>query len=289
MLMDISSNERIADRLSMPHSPRWYRDRLWVLESGRGSLSIVDLQTGQLTDVACLPGFTRGLDFYGNLAFIGLSQVRESAIFSGIEIAKQAERFCGVWVVDIVTGQVVALLRFEAAVQEIFAVLVLPGMTFPEVLTDDRPVLGRSYVLPDAAMADVVTLQAEDIDQLPTIQFERGFAQATAGDFEAAIVAYRTCLDLDPNHLDARYHLASALAQLDRPTDAIAELKHVIQNDPNHIAALWQLSEQYIKLDHYDRAQRYRDRILAIDPDALSPESPPEVLPDTTGAPQSKP
>jgi tetratricopeptide (TPR) repeat protein len=79
------------------------------------------------------------------------------------------------------------------------------------------------------------------------------------------------------------------LAQLDRPTDAIAELKHVIQNDPNHIAALWQLSEQYIKLDHYDRAQRYRDRILAIDPDALSPESPPEVLPDTTGSSQSKP
>ncbi|TAF54497.1 MAG: TIGR03032 family protein [Oscillatoriales cyanobacterium] len=289
LLMDITNNEPIADRLSMPHSPRWYRDRLWVLESGRGSLSTVDLKTGQLTDVACLPGFTRGLDFYGNLAFIGLSQVRESAIFSGIEIAKQAERFCGVWVVDILTGQVVALLRFEMAVQEIFAVLVLPGMTFPEVLTDDRSVLGRSYVLPDAAMADVVTLQAEDIDQLPTIQFERGCAQASAGDFEAAIAAYRTCLDLDPNHLDARYHLALALAQIDQPVASIAELQRVIHNDPNHIAALWQLGEQYIKLDNYDQAQLYRDRILAIDPEGLSPEPLPETTPNPSSTPPPNP
>jgi uncharacterized protein (TIGR03032 family) len=277
MLMDITNNERIADRLSMPHSPRWYRDRLWVLESGRGSLSTVDLKTGKLTDVARLPGFTRGIDFYGNFAFIGLSQVRESAIFSGIEIAKQADRFCGVWVVDIVTGQVVALLRFEAAVREVFAVLVLPGMTFPEVLTDDRPLIGRSYVLPDAAMADVVTLQSEDLDQFPAIQFDRGLAHATAGDFAAAIVAYRTCLDLDPNHLDARYHLALTFAQLDRPMESIAELNRVIHNDPNHINALWQLGEQYVSLGDYDRAQIYRDRVLEIDPDCLSPDSISEV------------
>lgn len=32
--------------------------------------------------VARLPGFTRGLDFCGPYPFIGLSQVRESAIFS---------------------------------------------------------------------------------------------------------------------------------------------------------------------------------------------------------------
>ncbi|NJN63393.1 MAG: TIGR03032 family protein [Coleofasciculaceae cyanobacterium RL_1_1] len=276
MVMDISNNERIADRLSMPHSPRWYRDRLWVLESGRGSLSTVDLHTGKLTDIACLPGFTRGLDFYGNFAFIGLSQVRESAIFSGIEIAKQAERFCGVWVVDIVTGQVVALLRFEAVVQEVFAVVVLPGMTFPEVLTDDRALLGRSYVLPDEAMADVVALQAADLDRLPAIQFDRGVAHAAAGDVDAAIAAYRICLDLDPNHLDARYHLALALAQLDRPLESIAELNRVIHNDPNHIEALWQLGEQYVRLGNYDQAQIYRDLILAIDPDGLSPEPIPD-------------
>ena len=44
------------------------------------------------------PAILQGLDFCGPLAFIGLSQVRESAIFSGIAIAERplAERCCGV-------------------------------------------------------------------------------------------------------------------------------------------------------------------------------------------------
>ena len=56
--------------------------------------------------LAELPGFTRGLDFCGPLAFIGLSQVRETAVFSGIPIAERPleERACGVWVVDIADG-----------------------------------------------------------------------------------------------------------------------------------------------------------------------------------------
>ena len=65
-----------------------------------------------------MPGFTRGLDFAGNLAFVGLSQVRETAVFSGIPITERLsaeERTCGVCVVDLATGRVVALLRFERA------------------------------------------------------------------------------------------------------------------------------------------------------------------------------
>ena len=38
---------------------------------------------------------------------------------------------CGVWVVDMRTGQTVAFLRFEAGVQEVFAVQVLPGRALP--------------------------------------------------------------------------------------------------------------------------------------------------------------
>ena len=36
------------------------------------------------------------------------------------------------WVVHIETGETVGFLRFEAGVQEIFAVQVLPGIRFPE-------------------------------------------------------------------------------------------------------------------------------------------------------------
>jgi uncharacterized protein (TIGR03032 family) len=160
VLMDVPSGEPIARGLSMPHSPRWYRDRLWVLESGAGSLSIVDEVSGRLEHLALLPGFTRGLDFVGPFAFIGLSQVRETAVFSGIPITERLpveQRACGMWVVDIRDGRTIAFLRFEAGVQEVFAVQVLQGIRYPEILPEGihDDVLSDAYVLPTEALADV--------------------------------------------------------------------------------------------------------------------------------------
>jgi uncharacterized protein (TIGR03032 family) len=129
-----------------------------VLESGAGSLAVVDLNTGRLDTVALVPGFTRGLDFVGPFALVGLSQVRESALFSGIPITDRLaveERKCGVWVVDTRSGQTIAFLRFEAGVQEIFAVQALPGWRYPDVLTEDQPAVASSFMLPDEALADV--------------------------------------------------------------------------------------------------------------------------------------
>jgi uncharacterized protein (TIGR03032 family) len=155
-LLDVDTGETILGGLSMPHSPRWHDGRLWVLESGDGGLAVVDPEAGRRETLARLPGFTRGLDFFGPYAFVGLSQVRETATFSGIPITERLkERTCGVWVVDLRDGRTAAFLRFEAAVQEIFAVLVLPGLRFPEVLNDNEEVLGNSFVLPDEALADV--------------------------------------------------------------------------------------------------------------------------------------
>jgi uncharacterized protein (TIGR03032 family) len=133
----------------MPHSPRWYGGKLWVLESGSGSLGIVDQGTGKYEIVAKMPGFTRGLAFCGRFAFVGLSQVRETAVFSGLEITEKLERNCGVWVIDLTTGQIVAFVRFEYAMQEIFAVEVMQGMRFPDLVNDDVKVLADSFVLPE--------------------------------------------------------------------------------------------------------------------------------------------
>src|SRR5262249_3869497 len=129
-----------------------------VCEWGAGTIGFVDERTGRYQPIAEVPGFTRGLDFAGNLAFVGLSQVRESAVFSGIPITerlKEEERTCGVCVVDLTSGQVVALLRFDTAVQELFAVTVLHGRRWPELVNQDAALLEHSFVVPDAALADV--------------------------------------------------------------------------------------------------------------------------------------
>jgi len=166
ILMDVPSNEVLLRGLSMPHSPRWYRDRLWILESGKGSLAWVDLEQKQVHTVALLPGFTRGISFIGSLAFIGLSQVRETATFSGLPLTERLEeRTCGVWVVNIDSGQVVGFVRFEEGVQEIFAVQALNGIRFPELVPWNDPKTFNSYVLPDDALRDVVQPPAGDSPQ----------------------------------------------------------------------------------------------------------------------------
>jgi uncharacterized protein (TIGR03032 family) len=150
ILIEIETGEILVRGLSMPHSPRWYDGRLWVLESGTGGIGFIDPATYRYERIAELPGFTRGLDFVGNFAFVGLSQVRESAVFSGIPIAERplAERSCGVWVVDLRSGTTVALVQFEDALQEIFAVQMLSNRRFPELVNDDRSLIADTFVLP---------------------------------------------------------------------------------------------------------------------------------------------
>jgi uncharacterized protein (TIGR03032 family) len=156
LLMDLATGQTLVTGLSMPHSPRWYRDRLWLLESGTGTLGYVDESAGRYVPVVELPGFTRGLDFLGPLAFVGLSQVRESATFGGLPITERSgDRQSGVWVVNIETGRIVAFVRFEDALQEIFAVVMLPGRRFPDVISEDEALLSSSYVLPDDALGEV--------------------------------------------------------------------------------------------------------------------------------------
>jgi uncharacterized protein (TIGR03032 family) len=156
ILLDITDNRIIATGLSMPHSPRWYQDKLWVLESGYGHLSTIDPASGKKTVVAEMPGFTRGITFIDDFAFVGLSQVRESATFNNLPLLeRQEERACGVWVINIQTGNTIGFLKFDGIVQEIFAVQVIPNCRYPALLADDNPLVDSTYVLPDKALAEL--------------------------------------------------------------------------------------------------------------------------------------
>ena len=160
ILMDVASGEVLTRGLSMPHSPRWYGGRLWVCESGTGTFGFVDPNTGKYESIAAVPGFTRGLDFAGRFAFVGLSQVRDSAVFSGIAITERLadhERACGVCVIDLTTGQPVALLKFVSGVEEVFAVTVLPGRRYPDLINDDEQLLENSFVVPTGCLGEVAT------------------------------------------------------------------------------------------------------------------------------------
>jgi uncharacterized protein (TIGR03032 family) len=162
VLVDVRTGDVVLRELSMPHSPRVHGGHLWVLESGEGTLAVVDPKARTRRAIASLPGFTRGLAFAGPIAFVGLSKVRESAVFSGIPLVERiAERVCGVWAVNVESGETLGFVRFEEGVEEIFSVQVLPSR-FPEILEWGDPRMSDSYVVPDAALADVPKPPSEE-------------------------------------------------------------------------------------------------------------------------------
>ena len=91
VLLEMPSG-RYACGLSMPHSPRWYDGRLWVLDSGSGGSAWPTKRPAELTSRGRVtrfhprPGFLRPLRLHGPV------QVRETAVFSGIAIAERPER-----------------------------------------------------------------------------------------------------------------------------------------------------------------------------------------------------
>jgi len=150
-LIDIDAGEFITRGLSMPHSPRWHNESLWVLESGTGGVVRVNRGTGERETVAQLPGFTRGLALAGPYAFVGLSKIRKTSAMSGVPIAeKRDELKCGVAVLDLQSGKTIAFLEFQTAVEEIFDVQILPDIRFPEVIGFQNDSINNTFVVPSA-------------------------------------------------------------------------------------------------------------------------------------------
>ncbi len=139
VVMDVESGETVASGLSMPHSPRLHDGKLWVLNSGRGELGIVDPASGAFTPVAFCPGYARGLAFIGQYAVIGLSRPRRNQSFEGLELDERLARAdsvarCGLLIVDVEAGRAVEWLRFEHGIDELYDVAVLPGVAQAEAI-----------------------------------------------------------------------------------------------------------------------------------------------------------
>jgi len=231
IMMDVATRRVIAKGLSMPHSPRWYRDQLWFLESGKGTLSSMHPVTGKTEIIAELPGFTRGISFIGQYAFIGLSQVRESAVFAGLPLTERvSERQCGLWVVDIEQRQIIGYLVFTGDVREIFAVSLLPAR-FPALLDLGDPLVRTTYALPDEALKDVAP---PDPLQLLQEQAMRAYQQK---EFDEAVRIYREILQQQPDLEQARFHLGVVLVESERWQEAERELRCVVKNNPRHAEA----------------------------------------------------
>lgn len=125
ILMDVPSGEIVLEGLPMPHSPRVYDGKLYLLLSATGELVCAEPETGGYEVVTQLPGFVRGMARCGDYLFVGLSKLRKtSSTFAALPISDQAA-FSGIVVVSLSEGRMVEHLTYETGVEEIYDVQVL--------------------------------------------------------------------------------------------------------------------------------------------------------------------
>ena len=135
-VIDVASGEIVVSGLSMPHSPRVHRGKLWLLESGTGQFGPVDVGAGRFEPMTFCPGYARGLGFVGDYAVAALSKPRDNKTFSGLALdanlaARDAEPRCGLLVIDLKRGDIVHWVRIEGIVEELYDMAVLEGVARP--------------------------------------------------------------------------------------------------------------------------------------------------------------
>jgi uncharacterized protein (TIGR03032 family) len=153
-VLEVPGGRVVASGLSMPHSPRVYRGRLWLLNSGAGTLGSVDPTSGTFVPLTFCPGYLRGLAFAGDYAVVGLSRPRHDKTFGGLaleeELARRdAEPRCGLQVIDLRTGDTAHWVRVEGMVTELYDVAVLPGVTRPMALGFKTEEIQRTIAVGD--------------------------------------------------------------------------------------------------------------------------------------------
>jgi uncharacterized protein (TIGR03032 family) len=132
LIIDVVNNEIVCDGLSMPHSPRWHRGKLYLVNAGSGEFGYVDFVTNKFVPIAFCPGFLRGLSFVGDYAVVGLSKQRKNSTLSDLELDQRlAERGvsarCAIQIIDLTRGDVVHELRIEGSIEELFDTATIPG------------------------------------------------------------------------------------------------------------------------------------------------------------------
>lgn len=121
-----ATREPIVSGLTRPHSARLEqttgRSRVWVDNSGYGELCLIDAEKYQV--VTRLPGWTRGLAFCGEVAFVGTSRVipKFAQYAPGLDVNAS---ICAVHAVDVRSGEVLGSIVWPYG-NQIFAIDWLP-------------------------------------------------------------------------------------------------------------------------------------------------------------------
>jgi len=156
VLIHVPTGEIILSDLSMPHSPRIYAGKLYMLFSATGEVVSVDTEKGTYEIINKLNGFIRGMAKCDDYLFVCLSRLRKnSSTFKDLPIAEKATH-SGVTVLHLPTGAIVARLMYESSVDEIFDIQIIPNMRRPGILNTQGDTYKLALTTPDTTYWAVV-------------------------------------------------------------------------------------------------------------------------------------
>ncbi|WP_413200788.1 TIGR03032 family protein [Nostoc piscinale] len=293
-VVDIQSDEIVATGLSLPHSPRFYQDKLWLLNAGTREFGYIDIYSGKFQAVTLGAGWLRGLAFVGDYAIVGLSKTSHHSLKL---VNNNAETECGLMVIDLKTGAMVHWLRLEGEVTEIFDVQILSKVNCPQVMgffCDEihqlinldplSPLVKQNLPSPAIKLTEDKSIIPIPNSQFPTHQFldtsqpeliwptaEHLYAEALTlqkqGKITEAIAQYEKLIAQHPRYAPAWYQLG-VIRESQRQTEAaILAYQKAIEINPHHAQAYNNLGILRVDAQDLDEAIKCLTAAIQSKPD----------------------
>lgn len=139
LIYDIDKEVPILKNLSLPHSPIYFRSKLYFLQSALGEVSEYDLVTKSLKTLHKTDGFVRGLEVTDNYIILAKSKIRPSSKSFGHLPIAQKDTKCGIEILKRKSGKRVALLEYHDKISEIFGLRIYNNSNAVGILTADDP------------------------------------------------------------------------------------------------------------------------------------------------------
>ena len=113
----------VARNLTRPHSAKLHKGKLWVNNSGYGQLGYIE--KGDFVPFMDLPGWTRGLSFFNDIAFVGISKIIPKFKMYAPGLNSDIQK-CGVYAIDIKTQKILGSIEWPLA-NQIYGIEWLPA------------------------------------------------------------------------------------------------------------------------------------------------------------------
>ncbi len=147
ILMDIETNKTVLDKLPMPHSPRIYKDELYMLLSGSNEVIKVDIENNSYEVIAKLDGYVRGLAIDKDYIFVGISDFRHK---DDLPPDTKKDIKPGIVIINKNKKEIEGVIEYQSDLTEIYDIQIVSDRSRVNIFTD-KGFEYRGVVTPEVA------------------------------------------------------------------------------------------------------------------------------------------